>query len=170
MPFNFQRLEHARIALALVAAVITGGAALYGVYSNAREATAASYETLAPEINELKQAVARLEAENQTLHQALAAKDIKVTPAPARPAPASEARSAPRRPRASPSGPTAPKTEQPTQGVPDPVPPTAPAEPPAPAPAPSSPGGVLGDIQKRVPIDFEKAREVWKKVKDVKKP
>src|SRR5215213_2863468 len=97
MPFNFQRLEHVRIALALVAAVITGGAALYGVYRNAREATAASYETLAPEINELKQAVARLEEQNEELRRAQAAR--ATTPvAPA--AGPGIGRAAPRRPRA----------------------------------------------------------------------
>jgi hypothetical protein len=167
MPFNFQRLDNLRIALALVAAVITGGAALYGVATNAREATVASYETLAPEINELKQVVTRLEAESREMKQALAAR------VPARPAASVEARTPPRRPRAtSTPAPGSPTPSAPTTSPPIPeTPPATPPEatPPA-APAPTrGQGGVLEEVQKRVPIDFEKAREVWRDVKGVRK-
>ena len=180
MAFNFQRLEHVRIGLALLAAVITGGAALYGVHTNAREATVASYETLAPEINELKQAVTRLEAQNEELRQRLAGRsaDPVIGRADVAAPVATEGRSPPRRPRA-PAPPTAgtkgrpeptaqPSPPQPTEPAPPPE--AAPTPAPPPTPAPSGPGaGVLKDIQKRVPIDFEKAKEVWKTVKGVRK-
>jgi hypothetical protein len=176
MAFNFQRLEHVRIALALVAAVITGGAALYGVYHNAREATAASYETLAPEINQLKQAVTRLQAENQELRQSLGSR--QPGPALAR-ATSGSARSAPRRtraepaPRNAPAPATLPETPPGTPPPPATTPPATPppaTPPPAPPAEPQRPGGVEGEIQRRVPIDFEKAREVWKQVKKLPRP
>ncbi len=171
MAFNFQRLEHVRIALALVAAVITGGAALYGVYHNAREATAASYETLAPEINHLKQAVTRLQAENQDLRQAMGSRQ----PGPAvERATSGAARSAPRRaraepaPRNAPAPATLPETPPGTPPPPETPPPATPS--PAPPAEPQRPGGVEGEIQRRVPIDFEKAREIWKQVRKLPRP
>jgi hypothetical protein len=175
VPFNFQRLENVRIALALVAAVVTGGAALYGVYVNAREATAASYETLAPEINQLKQAVARLEEQNQELRQRLAARPADASPE--RPAPPAEGRTPARRPRSAGKPAPSPSTSPPVPTTPPEARPGEPAPtPPEPAPAPPPPSGsgsprdkVLENIEKRVPIDFEKAREVWKNVKGMKK-
>src|SRR5687768_10731710 len=180
MPINFARLDNVRIAVALLAAVITGGAALYGVATNARDATTASYETLAPEINALKQEVSRLSAENEQLRQAIGARaeapPVKVPPAAGR-APV-------RRPRAA----GAPSSASRPSDPPSPSPPEAarpestPSAPPPAGPPPGSPpapeqgkppggdqGGVKDEIRKRVPIDFEKAVEIWKDVKNLPK-
>jgi hypothetical protein len=167
---NFEKLDRARIAAALVAAILTGGAALYGVYSKSREATAASYETLAPEINELKSNVEELRAENGRLRDALTrATGVRVA---AGEPPSTEGRAAPRRARrasapgpapgaATPADAGATATAPPPTEQPPPVPP--PGEQPPPADDP------IEDIKKRVPIDFEKAVRVWKDVQDIRK-
>jgi hypothetical protein len=178
---DFEKLDRARIAAALGAAVITGAAALYGVYQKSREATAASYETLAPEINELRSDVEQLRKENQTLREALAGSGTRVPPvedaaaAESRAAGAAgrgaagtaEGRTGSRRPRvASNRGPATPATADggaTTATAPPPAPP-----PPTDQPPPAQPD-VVGDLKKRVPIDFEKAIRVWKDVQEIRK-
>ena len=150
---DFQRLDRIRIAAALVAAVLTGGAALFGVYAKARRETAASYETLAPQINALSEAVEQLR--------------VDVARARQEPPPAPRAARSPGRSQR-PARPTAPPSA--------PGPEAAPAEPAESPPPPESEEpegqkdpGVVDDIRKRVPIDFEKALEVWKDIKEIRK-
>ncbi len=179
---DYQKLEHARIALALIGAVITGGAALYGVHAKARQATAATYDTLAPEVNELKAAVTALQAENAELRKALTGRGIAVAdPEPRASGAPAQGRSAPRHARPARPRPAEPKGEAtPVAGAP-PVeappagqtpPASAPTSPPPPAaPPPASPNepGVLDDVEKRVPKNLEDAVDLWKKMKDLRK-
>jgi hypothetical protein len=186
---NFEKLDRARIAAALVAAVLTGGAALYGVYQKSREATAASYETLAPEVNDLKTGVEQLRQENRRLREALARTGVKVPAPPSeatgdrasdpsaaegRPAlpTTAEGRPAPRRPRRA-EGARAPTATADAGAVASasptaPPPGTPPAETPPPEPPPASDDPIEG-IKKRVPIDFDKAVQVWKDVQSIRK-
>jgi hypothetical protein len=178
---NFEKLDRARIAAALVAAILTGGAALYGVYQKSREATAASYETLAPEINDLKGDVEQLRQENHKLREALTrttgvkvpASDPEATARARASDPATaEGRPAPRRPRrADPraAGTTADAGAVATAPPAAPPPPgTPPAESPPPEP-PASANDPIEGIKKRVPIDFDKAVQVWKDVQSIRK-
>ena len=167
MAFNFQRLEHVRIALALVAAVITGGAALYGVYHNAREATAASYETLAPE-NQPPEAGRHPAADREPgaasghgqppARAGGGAGNIRRSPLCSSPG-ARRAR-AQERPGA---GHPARNAARDAAAARDPAARDAVTRATRGAPAPRRRGG---EIQRRVPIDFEKAREIWKQVKE----
>jgi hypothetical protein len=162
---DFQKLDRARIAAALAAAVITGGAALYGVYQKSREATAASYETLAPEVNELKANVEQLRQENQRLREALARGGTRVAPVEPAGSGPTAGRAAPRRPRATTPAAPAPAGTADAGAVAPANPPPA-EEPPAPA---EDPEDVIGDLKNRVPIDFEKAIRVWKDVQEIRK-
>jgi hypothetical protein len=176
---NFEKLDKARIAAALAAAIFTGGAALYGVYRNARQDTAASYETLAPEINDLKGDVEQLRSENRRLREALArGTGVRVPePEPAaegeRTVP-TEGRTPARRPR---RAATAAKTAgAPDAGAPTAQAPTPPAQPPPaeqpPPPAqppPAEEDDPIAGLKKRVPIDFDKAVKVWKDVQEIRK-
>lgn len=147
MLFNKDKLDSVRVVLALLAAVLSGGGALYGVYLKARSEsrieTAASYETLAPEINELKRAVEALEEEKRGAPQRVAT----------------------RRPKA---GQTAPPADGDA--------PAPPASPPLPAPGPRDPRteppgegaetpDVFEKIRDRVPIDFKKAEEIYREIR-----
>jgi regulator of replication initiation timing len=71
-----QALERLRTTAAVVAAVagaVTGAWTMYrNLRTQARQETAASYETLAPQINQLTEAMRQLELDNQQLRQALA--------------------------------------------------------------------------------------------------
>ena len=173
---NFEKLDRARIAAALVAAVFTGGAALYGVYQKSREATAAGYETLAPEINTLKGDVETPRSENRRLREALARTGVRVPAEPAAGAvegerPATEGRTPARRPRrATPPASAAGRADAGAASAQAPAPgeqPPPPAEPPpAEGEGPSDP---IEGIKKRVPIDFDKAVRVWKDVQDIRK-
>jgi hypothetical protein len=166
---NFEKLDRARIAAALLAAIITGGAALYGVYLKSREATAAGYETLAPEINRIEGELESIREENRQLREALArATGTKV----ADPAPPTgpEGRTVARRRRAA-----GDRAAPPPPGTPpgsDAGSPAAASEPPGPSaeqPAPPGAPDVIGDLKKRVPIDFEKAIRIWKDVQTIRK-
>lgn len=156
---DYQKLERVHIGVALVAAVMTGGGALYGVYAKARHEartdTAASYETLAPEVNELKRAIEQLQ-EEQLRRAAERSRQGEVR------APSTQGRTPPRRARAPapPQAPPAPASEQPSA--------TPPAE-ARPEEGHTPPGGVFEEIEKKVPIDFENAREAWEKIKGIRK-
>jgi hypothetical protein len=152
---DFQRLEQFRIGLALFAAVLTGGAALYGVHTRARQATAASYETLAPEINQLKTAVQLLQAENANLWTALQDRHANGNA----PQATTEGRSAPRR--------TRPRAESPPA---DPRPGERPRAPVEEEPALPRKPEVLEGIEDRVPVDFDKAIEIWRDIERMRKP
>jgi hypothetical protein len=71
-----QALERLRTTAAVVAAVAGAVTGMWSMYRNlrtqARQETAASYETLAPQINQLTEAMRQLELDNQQLRQALA--------------------------------------------------------------------------------------------------
>lgn len=137
------RLEKVRVWTAIGAAVVSGGAALYGVYSKARgearQDTAATYETLAPAVNELRRQVADLQAENSELR---ARSGDRAQP------PGGEARAPAPRPRRRPEPAAPPAT------TPAPAPAPAPAPPPAAEPAPAN----------RLPIDFDTAVGIWKEI------
>jgi TolA-binding protein len=178
---NFEKLDRARIAAALVAAILTGGAALYGVYQKSREATAASYETLAPEINDLKGDVEQLRQENHKLREALTrttgvkvpASDPEATARARASDPATaEGRPAPRRPRRAETARAAGTTaDAGAVATAPPAAPPPPGTPPAESP-PEPPAGAddpIEGIKKRVPIDFDKAVQVWKDVQSIRK-
>ncbi len=158
MLFNKDKMDTVRVVLAVMAAVLSGGGALYGVYVKARSEsridTAASYETLAPEINELKRAVQALESQNQTLRDNDRVREEREPEAP--------------KPRRTISGnPQVPPSAPP--GVPQeaPIPQEAPPPPPvvtAPAPAPES-RDIVDDIKGQIPIDFGKAEELYRRVR-----
>src|SRR3954466_4401640 len=58
--------------LAAIAGALTGLWTVYDkVKSEARQYTAASYETLAPQVNQMNEALRQLQQENQELRQAL---------------------------------------------------------------------------------------------------
>jgi len=203
---DFQRLDRIRIAAALVAAVLTGGAALFGVYQKSRKETQASYETLAPQLNALGEAVERLRVDVERVSRERADTPTPSAAPPPEPSPPSApaAPSTVRRPRQEgpraartrrepappkappgqasepppePSGPAGPSGPPPPTGSPVPTEPTtgtepAPAEPPPaspPAVPPPEQPEVVEKIQKRVPIDFDKALEVWRDIQDLKK-
>jgi hypothetical protein len=156
---DLQKLERARLAIGITAAVVTGGAALYGVHWKAREATAASYETLAPEVNDLKDAVRALQEENAVLRSALLARAASAGAGAG--APATQGRAAPRRPRPR----AAPAQDG---GAPAPEPGGAPASPEGAPPARPAPPEVE-EVLEKVPIDFEKAAEIWRDVKELRR-
>lgn len=91
--------------VAAVAGAVTG---MWGIYekvkSDARQYTTASYETLAPQLNQMTEALRKIEQENQQLKQALLARTRPTRPAKAG---SSGARSTP---AATPVGPAAPGT------------------------------------------------------------
>jgi hypothetical protein len=66
--------------VAAVAGAVTG---MWGIYekvkSDAREYTTASYETLAPQVNQLTEALRKIEQENQQLKQAVLARSTRPT-------------------------------------------------------------------------------------------
>jgi transcriptional regulator with AAA-type ATPase domain len=92
-----------------VAGAITGLWTVYDkVRADARHYTAASYETLAPQLNQMAEALRQLEKENQETRQALAAHGSRVRAAP--PA-AGGRRTATKNAHASAGAPGAPATE-----------------------------------------------------------
>ena len=174
------RLKSGAAILGALAGAVTG---LYGVYekvrSEAKEYTAASYNTLAPQMNQIGEALKHLQQENQQLREIVAAHQGKprigaTPPAAARKPAAGKAR----RPNTTAGAPAAPTTAAaPTE--------TAPAAPGDQARAPAAPGngsapagddpigGLLNTVGRtraaietlrKVPEDFEKV--VGKKQED----
>jgi hypothetical protein len=69
-----ERLKTTAGVVAAVAGAITGMWTIYErVKTDARQYTAASYETLAPQVNQLNEALRKLEEDNQQLKKALLA-------------------------------------------------------------------------------------------------
>jgi transcriptional regulator with AAA-type ATPase domain len=74
-----ERLRTSAAVVAAVAGAITGLWTVYDkVRADARHYTAASYETLAPQLNQMAEALRQLEKENQETRQALAAHGSRV--------------------------------------------------------------------------------------------
>jgi hypothetical protein len=71
---TLERLKTTAGVVAAVAGAITGMWTIYEkVKTDARQYTAASYETLAPQVNQLNEALRKLEDDNQQLKKALLA-------------------------------------------------------------------------------------------------
>src|SRR5436190_9403837 len=69
---TMERLKTTAGVLAAVAGAITGMWTIYDkVRTDARQYTTASYETLAPQVNQMNDALRKLQEENQQLKQAL---------------------------------------------------------------------------------------------------
>src|SRR3954468_14366173 len=69
-----ERLKMTAGVVAAVAGAITGMWTIYEkVRTDARQYTAASYETLAPQVNQMNEALRQLEQDNQQLKKALLA-------------------------------------------------------------------------------------------------
>lgn len=67
-----ERMKTTAGVLAAVAGAVTGMWTVYDkVKTDARQYTAASYETLAPQVNQMNEALRKLEQENQELRKAL---------------------------------------------------------------------------------------------------
>lgn len=155
----------------VIAAVVGSMTALYGVYekvrSDAKEYTATSYDTLAPKLNEMNDALKKLQQENQQLKEVVVGRRpaAAATPRPSPSAKPARATAAGQRPA-------------PVPGV-EPAPP--PAAPPAvqatgePAPAVGEPdrlNDIFGAVNqardavqtiRKVPETFEKAMQQQKK-------
>jgi hypothetical protein len=98
--------------VAALAGAITGMWTIYEkVKSDARQYTADSYETLAPQLNQMNDALHRLEEENQQLKKALVVtRGDHPRPATTRPRPAAATAKAGEPPAAAPGAPAAPAT------------------------------------------------------------
>jgi hypothetical protein len=178
------RVKGSAAVLGAITAALTG---LWGVYekvrAEARAHTASSYNTLAPQLNQVGEAVKQLQQENQQLRELVAryqgqpriaaepprrattGRRPASAPRPAEPAPGAPAQPAPA-PAATPPAAT-PSAEAPPSGPP-PTEPTAAAKPgePQAEPKPDDPvGGLLQAVDRtraaieslrKVPEDFEK--------------
>jgi hypothetical protein len=165
------RIKSGATILGAVAGTLT---AVYGVYekvrTEARSYTATSYNTLAPQINQMNDAVKQLQQENQQLRQIVAEFQGKprigqTPPAARRPAPTRRPSAAPATPPTAPAAP--PATASAAGGAAgEPPPATPPASPPSGAPADNDPvSGLLQTVGRtrqaieslrKVPEDFEK--------------
>jgi hypothetical protein len=155
-----ERMKTTAGVVAALAGAITGMWTIYEkVRTDARQYTAASYETLAPQVNQMNEALRKLEEDNRQLKQALLATH------PERAHPARSTRVAAARP-AEPAAPAPP----PPGGAAPAAPGTVPAAPPA-APqgqADDALGRVLGTVNqtreaveavRKVPETFQKVLE-----------
>jgi hypothetical protein len=71
---TLERMKTTAGVLAAIAGAITGMWTIYDkVRTDARQYTAASYETLAPQVNQMNEALRKLQDDNQQLRQALVA-------------------------------------------------------------------------------------------------
>jgi hypothetical protein len=162
------RIKSGAAVLGAVAGTLT---AVYGVYekvrTEARTYTATSYNTLAPQINQMNDAVKQLQQENQQLRQIVA--DFQGKPRIGQTPPAARRPAPSRRPTnviTPPNGPAATTTPATTTPETPPSPPVAQPAPPGEAPAESDPvSGLLQTVGRtraaieslrKVPEDFEK--------------
>jgi hypothetical protein len=130
-----ERLRSSAGLIAAIAGAITGLWTIYEkVRSDARQYTAASYETLAPQINQMTEVLKQLEQENHEMRQALTAQAGNLRRE--RPAAAKAGSKTAQRPPVA----TAPAARPPgAPPAPAPAPGAAPA-PEAPAPGAAAPG------------------------------
>jgi hypothetical protein len=151
-----ERLKTTAGVLAAVAGAITGLWTVYDkVKTDARQYTAASYETLAPQMNQMAEALRKLEQDNQQLKQALVvSRSTERARAPARPRTATPA-----------AKPAEPSSSPPTAGAPA----TAPAQ-AGEQPADDALGKILGTVhQTREAVEaVRKVPETFQKVLDQK--
>ena len=100
--------------VAALAGAITGMWTIYEkVKSDARQYTADSYETLAPQLNQMNEALHKLEEENQQLKKALVVtRGEHPRPAATRPRPTAATAKAGEPPTAAPGAPAAPATAE----------------------------------------------------------
>ncbi|HXU82023.1 MAG TPA: hypothetical protein VN914_11540, partial [Polyangia bacterium] len=85
-----ERLKTTAGVVAALAGAVTGMWTIYEkVKSDAKQYTAASYETLAPQVNQMNEALRQLQEENQQLKKALLV-HAEQRPRPARPRPATK--------------------------------------------------------------------------------
>ncbi len=138
-PPTIEKLKSGAAVLAAIAGAVTG---LWGVYdkvsTEAKELTAASYDTLAPQMNQIGEALKQLQQENQQLREIVAQQSGKPRIAAEPPA---SSRRPPRRNVNAGSSSTAPPTSagnQPAAAAPPAGTPAAPATPP-PAAEPAAP-------------------------------
>src|SRR5947207_11167498 len=104
-----ERMKTTAGVLAAVAGAITGMWTIYDkVRTDARQYTAASYETLAPQVNQMNEALRKLEEDNQQLKKALLVHAER--PRPIRPKAAGKADEA--APPGTPAGSAAPAEAQ----------------------------------------------------------
>lgn len=152
-----ERLKTGAGVIAAVAGAVTGMWTIYEkVKSDTRKITAASYETLAPQLNEMSEALRQLHKENQELRQAMAgvsperAQAVVARAAAAGERPPTSGRKPSAKPAAGGGGspPTASAGGAAAPGAPPGAPPAQPAPPgapPAPSPTPTTspadPGG-----------------------------
>jgi hypothetical protein len=153
-----ERLKTGAGVIAAVAGAVTGMWTIYEkVKSDTRKITAASYETLAPQLNEMSEALRQLHKENQELRQAMAgvspekAQAVVARAAAAGERPPTSGRKPSAKPAAGGGGgspPTASAGGAAAPGAPPAAPPGQPAPPgtpPAPSPTPTTspadPGG-----------------------------
>jgi hypothetical protein len=166
----------------LFAAVVGSMTALYGVYekvrSDAKEYTATSYDTLAPKLNEMNDALKKLQQENQQLKEAMTGHAVRpksgTATAPVRPAKPTHVVAAGERPAAEPAAEPAPPPAATATAPPPAAPPPAQAT-PEPAPAGGQPNPlneIFGAVTqareavqniRKVPETFEKALQQQKK-------
>jgi hypothetical protein len=143
---TLERLKTTAGVVAAVAGAITGMWTIYErVKTDARQYTAASYETLAPQVNQLNEALRKLEDDNQQLKKALLASHAEQRQRSGKP------------PRV-----TA-KTEPPP-AAPGAAPPTAT---PAGTPAPSTPEERTDDALGRIVGTVNQTREAVEAVRRV---
>jgi len=141
--------------LAAIAGAVTGLWTVYDkVRTDARQYTAASYETLAPQVNQMAEALKTLEQQNSELRQALVAHAER--PRPITHKPAAKPAEAPTPPGA----PPAPGTAAPAAGAP-----AAPAEEPD-----DALGRLVGTVQQtRAAVEaVRKVPDTFQKVLDQK--
>ncbi|HEY0711653.1 MAG TPA: hypothetical protein VGF45_03205 [Polyangia bacterium] len=149
------RIEKLKSGAAVLGAVASAVVGLYGVYekvrSDARADTAASYNTLAPQVNQLGEALKQLQQENQQLREIVAHSQGKprmaVVPpaattkrrenAAAKPAKAANGQAPAAAPPAAAPATEAPSAAAPNQAAPPAEAPTA-ANPPTPATPPEA--------------------------------
>jgi hypothetical protein len=104
------RMKNTAGVVAALAGAITGMWTIYEkVKSDARQYTAASYETLAPQLNQMNEALQKLEQENQELKKALVLTHAERPRTAARSKPLAQARS---------GEPPTPAATTPTPGAP----------------------------------------------------
>lgn len=122
------RLEKVKNGAAILGAIASAVVGLYGVYekvrSDARADTAASYNTLAPQVNQMGEALKQLQAENQQLREIVAEGQNKPRMAVVPPA----ANTRRRDPASAKAGKTPDKADKP---APTPAPTATPGEPTA---------------------------------------